>query len=220
MLELQDCDDILNIPKDEYCNHNMAMRKRMAAQAELSSIQSSESPKMHEADNKKELQVGNKNSCSYNKNATSTFQKTIQSTLVPADKDVIKPSVDVPTKCVTSKKIKIVTETDLAKVPMLEIEKDKGGTKETMQAPRRHGQSKRADILAEQNLVAQLNLCQKGNDVGKSVQVICWFFFILKMFDKSSWCFPSSLPSSVSIWFEPLDVGDLLGIVTSFESSS
>jgi len=60
MLELQDCDNILNLPKEDYCNHNMVMRRRMAAQAELSLIQNSESPKMHEADNKKESQVESK----------------------------------------------------------------------------------------------------------------------------------------------------------------
>jgi len=47
MLELQDCDDILNQLKDDNCNHNMVMRKRTATQAELSSIQSAESPNMH-----------------------------------------------------------------------------------------------------------------------------------------------------------------------------
>ena len=57
MLELQDCDDILNLPKDDDCNHNMVMRKRMAAQAKLSSIQSAESPNMHAADHKKALLV-------------------------------------------------------------------------------------------------------------------------------------------------------------------
>jgi len=40
-----------------------------------------------------------------------------------------------------------MSETDLAKGTMLEIEKDKGGTKETMQMARRHGQCKKTDIL-------------------------------------------------------------------------
>ena len=58
MLEMQDCDDILNLPKDDDCNHNMVMRKRTAAQAELSLIQNAESSDTHAADNKKASAVG------------------------------------------------------------------------------------------------------------------------------------------------------------------
>jgi len=63
----------------------------------------------------------------------------------------------------------------LAKGTMLEIEKDRG-TKETMQVLRRHSQCKKADILAEQILVAKVNLCQKGNNMDKSVQVKAMFY--------------------------------------------
>ena len=40
-----------------------------------------------------------------------------------------------------------MSEKDLAKVTILESKKDKGGTKETMQMARRHGQCKKTDIL-------------------------------------------------------------------------
>jgi len=44
-----------------------------------------------------------------------------------------------PSNMIHQQKIKIIPETELAKITMLEIEKDKGGTKETMQAVRIYG---------------------------------------------------------------------------------
>jgi len=100
------------------------------------------------------------------------FQK---STLVPADKDVIKPSVNLPTKCVASKRTKNKSEKDLTKATMLESEKDKRAIKETMPKPKRCGQHKKADILSAQNLVVQCNVYQEMKDVGKLVQVKAMF---------------------------------------------
>jgi len=53
MLESQDCDDILSLPTNEYCNHSMSMRKRMAAQTKLPTIHNSEYPRMQIVMNQK-----------------------------------------------------------------------------------------------------------------------------------------------------------------------
>jgi len=56
VLEAQNCNGILSLPIGEYCNHNMSMRKSMAAQAKLPT-----SPKQ-EANSNKESKKGKKKS--------------------------------------------------------------------------------------------------------------------------------------------------------------
>ena len=64
----------------------------------------------------------------------------------------------VPTKCATSKKIKNPSETVMGMVK-----------------PKRHYRHKKADIVAEQNLVVQSNATEEVINVGKSVTVKATF---------------------------------------------
>jgi len=132
MLELQDCDDILNLPKDDNCNHNMVMRKRMATQAELSLIQSAESPNRHA------LVSDGKVIAMAARMQLQPLKKSKQCSIIPSNKDTVKPSVRVSTKCATSKKINILSETVLGMVTTLESKKGQGGMKEALQKPKRH----------------------------------------------------------------------------------
>ena len=67
---------------------------------------------MHAADNKKASAVGDaKVVATATKMHLQPPKKTKQCTIVPSDKDTIKLSVRVCTKCATSKKIKIPSET-------------------------------------------------------------------------------------------------------------
>jgi len=107
------------------------MRKRMAAQAELSSIQSAQSPNIHASDNKKTSLVGDVKVIVMAKRMQhQPPKKTKQCTIVLSDKDTIRPSVRVPTKCATLKKIKILSETLMGMVTMKESKKGKEGMKE------------------------------------------------------------------------------------------
>jgi len=132
MLELQDCDDILNLLKDDNCNHNMVIRKRKVTEAELLLIQSAESPDTHASvsDGKviamaARMQLG-------------PPKKLKQCSIIPSNKDTVKPSVRVYTKHATLKKINIPSETVLGMVTTLQSKIDQGGMKEALQKPKRH----------------------------------------------------------------------------------
>jgi len=90
MLELQDCDDILNLLVDEYCNQNMAMRKEWQHKLNFLQFKLQNVSKYRNQIITKNCRRKIKVYCGYDKNATLTF---IEFGRIPVDPASISVAV-------------------------------------------------------------------------------------------------------------------------------